>query len=231
MAIRRQLGFLLLLACMTLYGVTSRAVTIGNAQGSAEFPNAALSFADEVVDYSPTMNSGQPTAGNRGSFNALGVPNARLDDVCDVAIECDSVSLGDGGSITLHFLDNELSGSDSADFDLWIFEVGPDVEDTFVEVSADGTNWASVGKVYGSTAGIDLDAFGFGMSTAFFYVRLTDDGNEGNQVGNSVGADIDAVGAIRTRPSNPDVPEPTSAALVALGATILAARRRSSLRD
>ena len=115
-----------------------------------------------------------------------------------------------------------LTGSDSSDLDLWIFEVGPDVEDTFVEVSANGSDWFAVGKVFGSTAGVDLDAFGFGTSSAFAYVRLTDDGAEGDQSGLSVGADIDAVGAISTRP----VPEPGSLMLVAIGAALLAAQRR-----
>lgn len=225
MAIRRRLGATLLVACMTLSSVAAQAIPIGNAQGAAEFPDGAISFADAVADYSPAIQGGQPTAGNRGSFNALGAPNAQLDDVCDVAVECDSVSLGDGGSITLRFLDNVLTGSDSPDLDLWIFEVGPDVEDTFVEVSVDGESWSFVGKVFGSTAGIDLDAFGFGTTSLFSWVRLTDDGDEGNQRGPAVGADIDAVGAIRTLPVTPPVPEPGTALLLALGTAMLAARR------
>ncbi len=51
-------------------------------------------------------------------------------------------------------------------------------------------------KVYGSTGGLDIDAFGFAPGDRFRYVRLTDDTDEGQQDGISVGADIDAVGAI-----------------------------------
>lgn len=42
-------------------------------------------------------------------------------------------------------------GSGDSQPDLWIFEVGPDVEDQFVEVSTDGQTWSPVGKVGGST--------------------------------------------------------------------------------
>ena len=77
--------------------------------------------------------------------------------------------------------------------------MGPDVEDTFVEISVEGAVWHPVGKVFGSTAGIDIDAFGFGPGDHFSFIRLTDDGNEGGQTGDTVGADIDAVGAIASQ--------------------------------
>jgi hypothetical protein len=198
----------------------AHAVFIGNVQGGTDFPQGALSFADAVVSYDPVIKNGQPTAENRGELNSLGVPDYQSNADCVSAAACTFVTLGDGGSITLRFVDNVLTGSDSSDFDLWIFEVGPDVEDTFVEVSADGASWSPVGKVFGSTSGIDLDAFGFGTSSAFSYVRLTDDGNEGDQTGASVGADIDALGAISTRP----VPEPGTLALLALGTASLSLR-------
>jgi hypothetical protein len=108
-----------------------------------------------------------------------------------------------------------------------VFEIGPDVEDTFVDISTDGLVWNSVGKVFGSTAGVDIDAFGFGVASKFSYVRLTDDTNEGDQNGATVGADIDAVGAISTVPSNP-VPEPATLTLSAAALVIvfLEGRRR-----
>ena len=106
--------------------------------------------------------------------------------------------MGDGGSLTIQFLDNVLTGSGDGRDDLWVFEVGADIEDTFVEISVDGVDWNPVGKVFGSTAGIDIDAFGFGSAARFSFVRLTDDPSEGEQSGIFVGADIDAVGAIST---------------------------------
>jgi hypothetical protein len=42
------------------------------------------------------------------------------------------VTLGRGGSLTLAFTDNVLTGGGTPAPDLYIFEVGPDVEDTFV---------------------------------------------------------------------------------------------------
>ena len=107
----------------------------------------------------------------------------------------------------------------------WIFEVGPDVEDTFVEISKDGTTWFDVGKVFGTTSGIDIDAFGFSSSDLFSYVRLT---NEGGQSGASVGADIDAVGAISTVPS---IPVPAAVWLFGSGLLVLTGVARRNMEN
>ena len=141
------------------------------------------------------------------------------------------MTLGDGGQITLRFTNNSLTGSGSSALDLWIFEVGPDVEDTFVDISKDGANWFSVGKVAGATAGIDIDAYGFGTSDFFSYVRLTDDTDEGEQGdGQTVGADIDAVGAISSAPPVNQVPEPTTLALLGVALAIAGMRGRPASR-
>ena len=123
--------------------------------------------------------------------------------------------MGRGGSLTLRFLDNRLTGSDDARPDLHIFEIGPDVEDTFVSISKNGTDWFDVGKVFGSTSSIDIDFYDFDTSDEFAYVRLVDDPNEGNSGGATVGADIDAVGAISTVPI--PLPAPLFTMLFAVG--------------
>lgn len=193
--------------------------------GGVEFPQGAISFADHVVDYSPVMVGTGPTEPHRGSFNALGPPDYSGDNSCASQAACSFVSLGDGGSITLKFTDNLLTGSGSASLDLWIFEVGPDVEDTYVDISKDGAIWYSVGKVGGATAGVDIDSFGYGISDQFAYVRLTDDPLADADSGSTVGADIDAVGAISTVAA---IPEPEIYAMMGVGLGLMgwAARRR-----
>jgi hypothetical protein len=173
-----------------------------------DFPQGAISFADSVVSYDPLYGGGPaPTDPNYTNPNqALGVP--------DYAGPTGSVSLGDGGRIVLEFLDNYLTGSDDNGFDLHIFEIGPDVEDTFVDISMDGNLWYSVGKVTGGISSIDIDSFGFTSSYQFSFVRLTDDTLLDGQTGTTVGADIDAVGAISTVRRVTSVPDSGSTLLL-----------------
>ena len=106
--------------------------TIANAVliGGVEFPEGIASFADSVLSYDPVINGSQPTEPHRVPENALGIPDYTDDSDCTGNATCAFVSLGDGGSITLQFTDNLLTGSGDASDDLWIFEVGPDVKDT-----------------------------------------------------------------------------------------------------
>ena len=171
--------------------------------GGVDFPDGASSFADAVTDYSPVISGGGPVAPYNDPADALGIPDYPGNST-------GFVSLGDGGSITLEFVDNSLNGSGDAGLDLWIFEIGPDVEDTFVEISKDNILWHAVGKVFGSTSGLKIDAFGFGVLDFFSYVRLTDDPNEGANTGTTVGADIDSVGAISSAPPVNPVPVPAA---------------------
>jgi hypothetical protein len=184
------------------------------------------SFADAVVSYQPGLAGASPSAGFQGPENSLGAPDYTGANSCATTAACDFVSLGVGGALVLRFTDNVLTGSGTSADDLWIFEIGPDVEDTTVDVSVDGTTWFSVGAVTGSTRGIDIDAFGFGTSSAFSYVRLIDVANEGDTFGASVGADIDAVGAISTRAVTGGVPEPATWALMIAGFGMAGARLR-----
>lgn len=199
-------------------------ITQATVYNGIDFPDGEASFADVVVDYDPAFagNTG-PLPAYQDATQALGIP-----DHPDADSEPEYVSLGDGGYIILRFTDNSLTGSDSNAIDLWIFEIGPDVEDTFIDISKNGIDWFSVGEVGGSTSGIDIDAFGWGTSDFFSYVRLTDDPDEGQQgSGGTIGADIDAVGAISSAP-----PIPIPAAVWLFGSGFLGligiARRKKS---
>lgn len=186
------------------------------------FPQGDISFADTVVDFE--MGDPEATHANfTDPDEAIGPP-----DYTGSNDGTGSVSLGSGGVITLEFTDNVLTGSGDSEEDLHIFEVGSDVEDTFVDISKNGTDWFDIGKVSGSTSGIDIDSYGFGIADEFSFVRLTDDPDEGNNSGDTVGADIDAVGAISTVAT--PVPEPASAAMLLTGIVATLVHRRPSRR-
>jgi hypothetical protein len=53
----------------------AHAVFIGNIQGGADFPQGAVSFADQAISYSPGLVGVNPTTPHRGDFNALDVPD------------------------------------------------------------------------------------------------------------------------------------------------------------
>jgi len=75
--------------------------------GGVDFPDGALSFADEVVLYDPLFGGGlQPSdAAARDAAEALGIPDYTSSPGIDY------VSLGDGGRLVLRFTDNSLTGS------------------------------------------------------------------------------------------------------------------------
>lgn len=161
------------------------------------FPHGAASFADKVVNFQP--GTPLPKKSALESTSALGVPDFKNDR--------GYVSLGKGGVVTLEFVDNRLVDVDGND--LYIFEVGPDVEAMSVEISEDGNSWISVGRVEGSTAYVDIGPY-VTKDQVFRFVRLTDDPNEGGHGGGTPGADLDAVGAIGSVNAADVKPQPSA---------------------
>lgn len=203
-----------LLAATALLGASSAHAVVF---GGIEFPDGAISFADAVISYDPAFGGGNVPTDVRytNPLQALGAPNY------NTTTGIGSVSLGAGGRIVLQFTDNYLTGSNSAANDLHIFEIGPDVEDTDVDISKDGFTWFPIGTVTGSTSSIDIDAFGFNSTDLFSFVRLTDVKLLDDTSGSTVGADIDAVGAITTIPRPPGTNVPDSGTTLLLAAISL----------
>ncbi len=122
---------------------------------------------------------------DRDPKKALGIPDY------DIKADINFTTLGCGGVLTLSFVDNALIDIDGPD--LYVFEIGPVVEATNLEISEDGENWINVGEIKGGRADVDIKNF-VKLGQIFHFVPLTDAKKD---CGSSwPGADIDAVGAI-----------------------------------
>jgi len=174
----RSMGLLLLAAIgVGTWGVEALAEPFGGV----EFPLGAKSFADRVVSASP----GEGTEWSDAT-RALGPPD-HTDD-----LRTSSMSLGNGGSVVLAFLDNYLV--DRPGPDLYVFEVGKLVEPFYVAISEDGSRWLELGTVSGQPTSLDISGVA-APGQRFAYVRITDANTRGS-ASPYAGADVDAVGAI-----------------------------------
>lgn len=154
--------------------------------GKIKLPLGDISFADKVISYRP--GNPAPIRENSKAEDALGKPDFNQERVTGF------VSLGIGGELILAFTDNALMNISGPD--LYVFEVGKYVEETFLYVSKNGRDWIPVGKISGGNALVDI-----GDSTKpgaiFTYVKLVDAGSSLKK-GDKMwpGADIDALAAI-----------------------------------
>jgi OOP family OmpA-OmpF porin len=154
--------------------------------GKIKLPLGDISFADKMISYRP--GNPAPVPENSKPGDAVGVPDFNVERVTGF------VSLGTGGELVLGFTDNALVNIDGPD--LYVFEVGRYVEETFLFVSKDARKWINVGKISGGNALIEI-----GDSTKpgdiFTYIKLVDAGTamrKGDRMW--PGADIDAVATI-----------------------------------
>lgn len=171
-------------------GITGTVTAAGGAQsypdghgGEVRFPLGDVSFADAVEHYA--SGDPAPKAAASDPEAALGIP-----DTADT--NSGYVSLGCAGQLVLEFNDNALI--DVPGPDLYVFEIGPDVEPTGLAVSNDGEHWTRVGRISGGKAEIDLAPY-VSTGTEFRYVQLVDLKSACSSAA-TPGADIDAVGAI-----------------------------------
>lgn len=203
--------------------------------GGIEFPQGLSSFADALIRYDPLYSGGSaPTHPDFiDPLDALGAP--------DSAPPVGSISLGHGGLIELGFVDNVLTNSGDSSLDLHVFEIGTAVENTLVAIrptsstlplisgftDPNGDGFYELGGFPGGITSIDIDLIFPGFTAGalrFDAVQLIDDVNQGPiGPGDTVGADIDAVGAI----SSLRVAEPGSA-LLAIGALFAMYGQRTS---
>jgi outer membrane protein OmpA-like peptidoglycan-associated protein len=152
--------------------------------GIVNLPQGDISFADTVISYKP--GNPAPIAHNANPQDAIGLPDFNADSISGF------VSLGVGGELVLAFTNNALINIPGND--LYVFESGRYIEETYLYVSKDGLNWISVGKINGGNALVDI-----GYSTKpgdiFRYIKLVDAKTRTHDR-MWPGADIDAVAAI-----------------------------------
>ncbi|APG64004.1 hypothetical protein LPB136_00855 [Tenacibaculum todarodis] len=143
-------------------------------------PLGKLSFADKVI------KAQHPNLNVLNLNNVLGTPDV-IEDLGAQTITGE-YSLGKAGTLVVQFIDNALTDVNGPD--LYIFEIGK-VEPTNLEISKDGTNWISVGKIDGGVSEVDIAEF-VAPDDLFYYVRLTDL----EEYSALPGADVDAIAAI-----------------------------------
>lgn len=146
-------------------------------------PCGDMAFADRLVSFNVGNPAPIPSAMNPGEI--LGDNN--YNETKDKGY----VTLGCGGSITVEFTKVYLV--DKSGPDLYVFEIGPAVEPTRLEISAYGTHWIDIGRVSGGKASVDISRY-VSPGQRFRFVRLTD--LKTGCSGDWPGADIDAVAAL-----------------------------------
>ncbi len=177
-----------------------------------------ISFADEVIDYSPTCEDELAVFAN-DPIEALGETNY-VQPLPGETWGRNFVSLGYGGNMTLGFTDNLLINSGDTQSDLWVFEVGIKIEPMAINLrpantetknlisnagimDQDNDGFYEFGSIGGATSSLDIDAMLPMLSfdaVQFDAVQIIDL-NPNGFCFQSAGADIDAICALSSRPA------------------------------
>jgi hypothetical protein len=159
------------------------------------FPIGDLAFADRVAEY---ISASCVRDAFDDSEEALGPPDAKSDG-CQGCGGCDAnaVSLGFRlsdldvrGHLVLEFVDNTLLDGPGNDLFVYVTNNKP----CRVEISADGSQYISVGVTVGYPGAIDIGPF-VTAGTEFRFVRLSDVPSDEDH-SSCPGSSIDAVGAM-----------------------------------
>jgi OOP family OmpA-OmpF porin len=163
---------------------SAKAKTYPNGRGGeVTLPMGDLSFADEIVSFTPGDPAAKPD--HAIAQKAIAVPDFKS------GVDDNYVTLGCGGELVLRFVDNALT--DVAGPDLYIFETANNVEQADVFISKDGAEWAKVGVIEGATTALDIKERATARDT-YSYVKIAD--RKSSCTASTTGADIDAVAAI-----------------------------------
>ncbi|SDI44473.1 T9SS type A sorting domain-containing protein [Winogradskyella thalassocola] len=182
------------------------------SDNACEICTDGITFADVVIEYQSGCTFIDPEP--NGSLGISDYDGSLEDSPTFVA-------LGQGGFIKLGFTDNLLSNSGTDDIDVWVFEIGPNVEpiklairpvDSYTETQLieqgipdeDSDGFYEIGEIGGSTNGIDIDNIlvGYAQGSLKFDAIEIKDIPDGTCGGTTPGADIDAVCALFSLPLN-----------------------------
>lgn len=179
-----RLSLLFFLIPFTFFSQFSKKYANGHGD-SVEISLGDKAFADSVVSY--RAGNPAPIEKCRNGSLAVGVPNwDGLDNQFTV--------LGRGGELVLYFKDNALVNLEGVD--LYVFELGRYIEETYLSISKDGKAWIEIGKIGGGNAAVDLGD-SIPSYEVFRFVKLKDAATFTPQGKDSYpGADIDAVAAL-----------------------------------
>jgi OOP family OmpA-OmpF porin len=150
-----------------------------------KIPLGDRAFADSLISYKPG-NPAPLYEKCKNGMLALGPPDFD-------GVDNNFTVLGSGGEIVLFFKDNALINIPG--IDLYVFELGKYIEETYLSISTDGKKWINVGKISGGNAAVDLGD-NIPENEIYRFIKLKDFSKLQDKNESYPGADIDAVAAI-----------------------------------